>query len=71
MLNFSQLQATPCLEKLGENQIERERQRKACMEQKRKKKFLQQTWEHEREQQAEEKYYTAQEHQRYITQVKY
>ncbi|XP_077676080.1 uncharacterized protein C11orf16 homolog [Eretmochelys imbricata] len=57
-------QATPCLEKLGENQIERERQRKACMEQKRKKKFWQQTWEHEREQQAEEKYYTAQEHQR-------
>ncbi|CAM2115491.1 unnamed protein product [Caretta caretta] len=57
-------QATPCLEKLGENQIERERQRKACMEQKRKKKFWQQTWEHEREQQAEEKYYTAQEHRR-------
>ncbi|XP_029767400.1 uncharacterized protein C11orf16 homolog [Terrapene carolina triunguis] len=63
-------QATPFLEKLGENQIERERQRKSCMEQKRKKKIQRQKWECEREQQAEEKYYTAQEHRRYITQVK-
>ncbi|XP_030416270.1 uncharacterized protein C11orf16 homolog [Gopherus evgoodei] len=55
-------QATPFLENLGENQIECERQRRACMEQKRKKKIQQQQWECEREQQAEEKYYTAQEH---------
>ncbi|XP_039394704.1 uncharacterized protein C11orf16 homolog isoform X1 [Mauremys reevesii] len=57
-------QATPFLEKLGENQIECERQRRACMEQKRKKKIQQQQRECEREQQAEEKYYTAQEHRR-------
>ncbi|KAM9149382.1 uncharacterized protein C11orf16 homolog [Pangshura tecta] len=57
-------QATPFLEKLGENQIECERQRRACMEQKREKKIQQQQWEREREQQAEEKYCTAQEHRR-------
>ncbi|XP_067396853.1 uncharacterized protein [Emydura macquarii macquarii] len=57
-------QATPPLEKLGENQIECECQRKASMEQKRKKKIQQQKWECEREKQAEEKYETAQEHRR-------
>nr|XP_025045750.1 uncharacterized protein C11orf16 homolog isoform X1 [Pelodiscus sinensis] len=55
-------QGTPLLEKLGENQIEYEHQRNACMEHKRKKKIQQQMWECEREQQAEEKYCTAQEH---------
>ncbi|XP_074855124.1 uncharacterized protein C11orf16 homolog [Carettochelys insculpta] len=57
-------QATPPLEKLGENQMECERQRNVCMEQKRKEKIQQQKWKCEREQQAEEKYCTAQANQR-------
>lgn len=61
-------QRRPLIEKLGENQIENEKQKQESIEYLRRKKIQHQDWESKREQEAEKKYSDTQEHHRQKTQ---
>ncbi|XP_069479797.1 uncharacterized protein C11orf16 homolog isoform X2 [Ambystoma mexicanum] len=60
-------QGRPLVEQLGENQIEKEKQKQASIEYLRRKKMHHLEWESKREQQAEQQYNETQEHHRQKT----